>query len=282
MVTPQEGASPADQVLLMPASKWISTCVAGLLWLVAGGSALTLRAEDSQWVDSTSTGIFQIRSEYSLSDGDSQNIVEQIEQLQTDVQQMLNLEPTRQPVEISLFRSKSSYQSHLSRRVPEGVNRPALFVQGTDMGRVYVYKRWGFDADLRHESTHAVLHNALPYVPMWLDEGLAEYFEVVASKRSSGNPHLTSLRRSIFFGWRPNLAKLEAAEDLSDMGASEYREAWAWAHFMLHGPPEVRQVLADYLYDIQSGESAGLLKTRLDEALPHADVRMLEHIRTWK
>ncbi len=171
MVTPQEGASPADQVLLMPASKWISTCVAGLLWLVAGGSALALRSEDSQWVDSTSTGIFQIRAEYSLSDGDSQKLVEQINQLQTDVQQMLNLEPTRQPVEISLFRSKSSYQSHLSKRVPEGVNRPALFVQGTDMGRVYVYKRWGFDTDLRHESTHAVLHNALPYVPMWLDEG---------------------------------------------------------------------------------------------------------------
>jgi hypothetical protein len=162
------------------------------------------------------------------------------------------------------------------------MNRPALFVQGTDMGRVYVYKRWGFDTDLRHESTHAVLHNALPYVPMWLDEGLAEYFEVPANKRSAGNPHLSSLRRSIFFGWRPNLAKLEAAEDLADMGANEYREAWAWAHFMLHGPPEVRQVLADYLYDIQSGDSAGLLKDRLAKTVPHADVRLIEHLRNWK
>lgn len=266
----------------MSASKWISTCVAGLLWLVASGGALAQRDDEAPWVDHVTTGIFEIRSEYSLSDRDSKTLIEQINHLQSDVQQMLNLESQGQPVEINLFRSKSSYQSYLAQRVPEGMNRPALFVQGTDMGRVYVYKRWGFDTDLRHESTHAVLHNALPYVPMWLDEGLAEYFEVPANKRSTGNPHLSSLRRSIFFGWHPNLARLEAAEDLSDMGANEYREAWAWAHFMLHGPPEVRQVLADYLYDIQSGDSAGLLRERLAKALPHADVRLVEHIRTWK
>lgn len=266
----------ADRVVLMSASKWISICVAGLVWLVSSAPA------QSEWVDTTSSGIFQIRSEYSLSDRDSQNLVSQINKLQDDVQTMLNLKSQEQPVEISLFRSKSSYQSHLSQRVPEGVNRPALFVQGTDMGRVYVYKRWGFDTDVRHECTHAVLHNALPYVPMWLDEGFAEYFEVLEEQRSTGSPHLSSLRRSIFFGWRPNLAKLEAAEDLSDMGAHEYRESWAWVHFMLHGPPEVRQVLADYLYDIQSGETAGLLKDRLAKALPHADVRLIEHLRHWK
>ena len=262
--------------VLMRTSKWISWCVAGLLWLGSGTRA------PADWVAEQTTGIFQIRSEFALTDKDSLELVRQITTLQTDVQTLLNLKPQESPVEISLFKSKSTYRAHLAQRVPEGMNRPALFVQGTDMGRVYVYKRWGFDTDLRHESTHAVLHNALPYVPMWIDEGLAEYFEVVAAKRSSGNPHLSSLKRAILFGWRPNLTKLEAAEDLADMGANEYREAWAWAHFMLHGPPEVRQVLSDYLFDIQSGEAAGLLAERLEKAVPHAEIKLVEHIRNWR
>ena len=236
----------------------------------------------ADWVARETTGIFEIQSEYALNDKDSRELIQQITALQNDVQTLLNLKSENRPVEISLFKNRSTYRAHLSQRVPEGMNRPALFVQGTDMGRVYVYRHWGFDVDLRHESTHAVLHNALPYVPMWLDEGLAEYFEVVALKRSSGNPHLASLKRAILFGWRPSLPHLEAAEDLADMGANEYREAWAWAHFMLHGPPEVRQVLSDFLFDIQSGEAAGLLSERLAETVPNADVRLVEHIRNWR
>ncbi len=257
-------------------AKWISVCVASFVWLGAPSCA------NAQWATTQTAGIFEFRSEYPLDDKESQALIVQITQLQSDVQKLLNLKPQGQAVEINLFQSKTSYRAHLAKRVPEGLNRPALFVQGSDGGRVYVYKRWGFDVDLRHECTHAVLHNALPYVPMWLDEGLAEYFEVVASKRSTGNPHFASLKRAILFGWRPGIAKLEAAEDLADMGADEYREAWAWAHFMLHGPPEVRQVLSDYLFDVQSGEEAGLLSERLIEAVPQAEIRLVEHIRHWR
>ena len=43
-----------------------------------------------------------------------------------------------------------------------------------------VYTYWGnrIQQDLRHELTHAILHSVLKDVPLWLDEGLAEYFEV--------------------------------------------------------------------------------------------------------
>jgi hypothetical protein len=260
----------------MRSAKWISVCVASVVWLGAWCCA------SAQWSTTQTTGIFEIRSEFTLDDKDSQALVAQITGLQSEVQKLLNLKSQAQTVEISLFRSKTTYRAHLAQRVPEGLNRPALFVQSSDGGRVYVYKRWGFETDLRHECTHAVLHNALPYVPMWLDEGLAEYFEVVAAKRSTGNPHLSSLKRSALFGWRPDIARLEAAEDLADMGADEYREAWAWAHFMLHGPPEIRQVLSDYLHDIQSGEEAGLLSERLVEVVPQAEIRLVEHIRHWR
>ncbi|GIT30210.1 MAG: hypothetical protein Ct9H300mP1_22560 [Planctomycetaceae bacterium] len=45
----------------------------------------------------------------------------------------------------------------------------------------------GFPEDLRHEFTHGVLHSSLKRVPLWLDEGLAEYFEVVGPKPGGVN-----------------------------------------------------------------------------------------------
>ncbi len=262
--------------VLMQSSKWISWCAACLI-----GHGLCAIAF-SQWEPVVTAGIFQVRSEFPLNDREGQDIIRQLNLLQKDVQTLLNLKPEDREVEISLFQNKATFRAHLAERVPEGMDRTALFVQGSDKGRVYVYRRWGFDTDLRHESTHAILHNALPYVPMWLDEGLAEYFEVISNQRGIGSPHLPSLKRSIFFGWRPNLQRLETAEDIADMGEDEYREAWAWAHFMLHGPIEVRQVLSDYLHEIHSGEAAGSFRERLVKAVPNADTLLVEHIRHWR
>ena len=38
---------------------------------------------------------------------------------------------------------------------------------------------------------------ALPFVPLWLDEGFAEYFETPAADRASGSPYLAGLKRAI-------------------------------------------------------------------------------------
>ena len=37
--------------------------------------------------------------------------------------------------------------------------------------------------DLRHELTHALLHGVLKDVPLWLDEGLAGFFELPPDAR---------------------------------------------------------------------------------------------------
>ena len=47
--------------------------------------------------------------------------------------------------------------------------------------------------DLRHETTHAVLHGLLPMVPLWLDEGLAEYFEAPEANRLQRHPHFKAV-----------------------------------------------------------------------------------------
>lgn len=255
-----------------------------LMGLAAFAVILTFSYQSAlgQWAETRQIGIFQLRSEFRLGDEAGQQLLNEMARLQADIEEMLNLKAGSRPVEVNLFRTKLSYMSYLRPRVPEGVFRPALFVRGDDMGRVYVYRRWGFEQDVRHECTHAVLHNALPYVPLWLDEGLAEYFEVPSEQRASGNPHLSDLKRRILFGWRPNLKRLETLGSLTEMGAGEYRESWAWAHFLLHGPPEARQVLSDYLHDIEHGKLAGKLSDRLVIHVTDADKQLLSHIRHWR
>ncbi|MEZ5940127.1 MAG: hypothetical protein R3C18_01965 [Planctomycetaceae bacterium] len=234
-----------------------------------------------EWVEVEKRGVVDVRSEFSMSQTEWDNLFRELGGLQSDLERLLHLTPSSQTIEINLFRTKSSYQEFLRSRVPEGVNRKALYVPGTDRGRVYVYRHWGYETDLRHEFTHALLHSSLPFVPMWLDEGFAEYFEVQANQRSQHNPHLGELKRRLLFGWGPNLAKLEDKSDLSQMDAADYRECWAWVHFMMHGPDEVRQVLADYLHNVEQGNPAGQLGDHLRESID-LDTQLLRHLRQWK
>ncbi len=235
-----------------------------------------------EWVDTRTVDVFTIRSEIDLSAHQGRILQQELGRLRTDIEVLLGFPIEEQPVEVNVFASQRSYQQFLSIRVPEGVSRPALFVKGADMGRVYVYLRRGVEVDLRHECTHALLHNTLAFVPMWLDEGLAEYFEVAPADRPSGNPHLLRVRLTAATRWRPDLRSLEDARELVDMDGADYRQSWAWVHYFLHGPLEARQVLSNYLHDIRTGQAPGSMSDRLTAESSSIPVDIVEHFRTWK
>ena len=147
---------------------------------------------------------------------------------------------------------------------------------------VFAYRSRQFSVDIRHECTHALLHTTLPMVPLWLDEGLAEYFEVAPGDRAFNNPHLPGVRWAARLGVVSRLESLEKKGDLSKMGGSEYRNAWAWVHFMLHGPKEAHDELVRFLADIQVHTPPGLLSERLKRRLPDLKRRFAAHFRSWK
>jgi hypothetical protein len=66
------------------------------------------------------------------------------------------------------------------------------------------------------------------------------------------------------------------------MGASEYRSAWAWTHFMLHGSPEARDELARYLGDIAAHAPPGELSDRLRRRIPDVERRFVTHFQEWE
>jgi hypothetical protein len=254
------------------ASPW-TRIKASVPWRTGRGQATT-----SQWADERVLGPYLIRSEFPLQD--VHELVQDLGDLQKDIEATLNLECRPEAIQIHLFSSKRSYDAYLRIRVPEGVNRQALYVPGTDAGRVYAYRQRDLDTDVRHETTHALLHTALPYVPIWIDEGLAEYFEIPASLRAKQHPHGKEIRDAIRFQrWKPKLEQLEAKRKLMDMDAKDYRDSWGIVHFLLHGPNEARAALDLYFEEIQSGAAPTPLSEHLRRQIPNLDQVIVDHLR---
>ena len=142
---------------------------------------------------------------------------------------------------------------------------------------VFAYQGADFEIDVRHECTHALLHAWLPRVPLWLDEGLAEYFEVVArtacDKIRIRPPWRLRSASANCRGWR----SWSRSQTLDDMGRDEYRDAWAWVHFMLHGPHEAREELTRYLDELNRAASRAGSASGCGARMPDLNRRLVQH-----
>ena len=147
---------------------------------------------------------------------------------------------------------------------------------------VFAHYSKQFQIDVRHECTHALLHAALPSVPLWLDEGLAVYFETPANKRAFDSEHLAAVRWNARLGITPRLADLEKKNEMAEMTRADYRAAWTWLHFMLHGSPDAHAELVRYLADLRAPKPPGTLSARLAQRLGDPAGLLAEHFREWK
>jgi hypothetical protein len=145
-----------------------------------------------------------------------------------------------------------------------------------------VYAHWGeaIAEDLRHEVAHGYLHASVPDIPLWIDEGLAEYFEVGRGRRGVNRIHVEYLAGQLAIGaWRPNLPRLEQLTSASDMTQLEYAEAWLWVHYLLESAEGHPAVLIDYLAALRAGESGAPLSERLSAKVAQPAPALIEHLK---
>jgi hypothetical protein len=200
-------------------------------------------------------------------------------QMRLQVAEILKLPLAGQQVVIYLFSDEPSYRQYIETTFPGLPARRAYFV-GTSR-ELAVYTFWGerIQEDLRHEFTHGLLHASLKDVPLWLDEGLAEYFEVVAPTPGRVNLEYAGvLSNAIANGWRPDLQRLERLQDLAQMQRADYQEAWGWVHYLLNSTPDNRQVLLDYLQELRHTAQPGPLSTRLSAVQPQFAQHFLSYV----
>ncbi|MCA9234374.1 MAG: hypothetical protein KDA44_02830 [Planctomycetales bacterium] len=256
------------------------------LLTIGAGAALLACARKSRaaagpgWIDRRAYGPFQVAAAFPLTSLDRE--LSDLGRLQSELQRTLAIRPPRQTVDVYLSADERSHRLLLSSQFPRVPYRRAIYVQSGGRGAVYAFDHRELPIDLRHECTHALLHTDLAMVPLWLDEGLAEYFEPPAAERAFGHPHLRALRWNLRLGMVQSIASLEARHTLADMGAAEYRFAWAWVHFMLHGPIVAHRALTSYLADIRRGNPPGQLSARMAQAIPRAEEQMIRHFKHWR
>lgn len=187
----------------------------------------------------------------------------------------------KEPIHVFLFAEESSYRDYVSAAYPNFPQRRAIFVE-TDV-RLAVYAHWSdrVAEDLRHEVAHGYLHSTIPNLPLWLDEGLAEYFEVGRGRRGVNQPHVDYLLGQLALGvWRPNLVRLEALNVAADMTQLDYAESWLWVHYLLESPEAPPGLLPEYLNAMRHDLPPAPIHERLSKGVITRDASLLEHLQS--
>ena len=276
VMNPKPGR-PAVDPPRMTRRALLATGLTGLA--TAAWSTPPVHGRVARWNDSRQYGPFLCHAAFSLER--YQKLFDDLPLLERQLSQTLAIEPLRDVVPLFLFGDQASYRGFLRQRFPEVPYRRALYVKEGRHASVFAFRHSHMADDVRHECTHALLHASMPSLPLWLDEGIAEYFEVAPEDRACGHPHLAASRWSYRLGLERPIEALEDKSELGDMGSVDYRFSWAWVHFLLHGPYPAFHELVRYVRDVRVGNPAGIFSERLRRALPDVQRQIARHFDRW-
>lgn len=258
-----------------------------IIWLIAlvtmvgviAGCSRILQKRDALPADHTLlSGQLIIHSDFSLAK--NHRLVQDLVAERGDLAEKLQLPPSDEPIYVFLFASDRRFQDFIREYYPRFPTRRAFFVESDT--RLAVYAQWGdrVAEDLRHEVAHGYLHAVVMKLPLWLDEGLAEYFEVTRGQNGFNDTHVVELSARLADGsWDPSLERLEDITSASDMTQLDYAESWAWVHFLLETTPQCRSLLHNYLTTLRNDGTAIPLSLQIQDAVDLPNARLSEHVR---
>ena len=205
-------------------------------------------------------------------------LLEELRALRTTVSTKLQLPISDEPIHVYLFSTADKFEAFFRTYHPTLPRRRAFFVE-TDT-RLSVYAYWGdrVAEELRHEVVDGYLHAVVPDLPLWLDEGLAEYFEVPRGMDGVNQPHVAQL---VAQGneFRPDIQRLERLTTTDEMTQLDYAESWAWIHLMLESSPQHRGVLQNYLQSLILTASSPPLSIPLRQVDTGCQQSLVDHIQ---
>jgi hypothetical protein len=269
---PAAHSAPWKSQGLLPLSSLALTAVIGCatvgvpassIWRSAGLPTVDSRDADLPDRTEIAAGQLVIHADFQLAA--QHRLVRELESLRVDVSQELGLPVSDEPVHLYLFATSERYDAFAARRFPGFPSRRAFFVETDTSLSVFAAWQDRIAEDLRHETTHGYVHAVAPGVPLWLDEGIAEYFELPRSSGGVHRDHVDHLHARILEGtWRADLIRLESLRSAATLSQDDYAESWAWVHWMLATTDAKRRMLQAYLADIRFDPPAAVpLSVRL-------------------
>jgi hypothetical protein len=253
-------------------------CIALVCAASAGCTTWRQPAGGVKLPEATSTVLDQLVVYSDSSLPHRHRLLEELNSQRNLVRTKLNLATSDERIYVYLFASADELKAFVRAKYPDFPDRRAFFVE-TDT-RLQVYAYWGdrVAEDLRHEVAHGYLHSMVPHLPLWLDEGLAEYFEVPRGDRGLNQRHVDELLAVQPKGWTPDLRRLEQLHAAGDMTQLDYAEAWLWVHFMLETTPDRMELLRGYLQALRSEESPEPISGRLRNLHLDYERKLIEHL----
>ncbi|MFL6261899.1 MAG: tetratricopeptide repeat protein [Thermoanaerobaculia bacterium] len=237
------------------------TLLAAALWALAVPAG-ALPSPRNPWIE-VRTASFTLFSE--AGERKTKEIGEDLERLRDALSQLspgLALSsPT--PTYIFVFRDAPSFQPY-----QRTYNGKPLDSGGYFLGRQlanYVAINGDQHGDekviIYHEYLHYLMNNNLAALPLWMNEGLAEYystFQAAKDEARIGLPvpeHVFWLRQHTFIPFATLFAVTEKSPEYNetDRRGGFYAESWALVHYLISGNPERRRQASEYLRLVQAG-----------------------------
>ena len=233
-----------------------------ILFLALGLPALALPGPKEEWI-TVRTASFTLFS--NAGETKTRGIGADLERLRDALSQLspgLTLSsPT--PTYIFVFRDAASFQPY--DRTYNG--RPLdsggyfLFRQFANYVAINANQHGDERAIIYHEYIHYVMHNNYADLPVWLHEGLAEYYSTFLVARNEariGLPipeHVLWLRQHSLIPLATLFAVDERSPEYNESSrrGAFYAESWALVHYLISGSPERRRQASEYLRLAQAG-----------------------------
>ena len=199
---------------------------------------------------------------------DLKNIARRFEAFRETLSRVLteNATATAVPTIVLVFPSDSAFSLFKPRYNGKPVPLAGLFMPRQDANYIAIVR----DLDERtlrvvfHEYAHLIISNVSGVVPVWLNEGLAEFystFEMTADGREAliGRTvpgHLDRLNQTRLLPLE-DMLKVERNSPLYNEGDRRsvfYAQSWALTHLILLGQPPRREQLGRYLERLANGQ----------------------------
>lgn len=267
-------------IAVLRAAVCSSGCLMNLvLVLIPMLSALLWQPQTAQkWVVEEKRGAVEVYAEF---DPNLPAIWGHLQDVQNELASELDVHPSGASTQIILFSNRARFMTYLVPKIPEARSRKAIFYKNGDVFQIYAFRSNQLITDLRHEYTHAILHQHLAFLPLWLDEGLAEYLEEPAAQRN-GSARLSGVKWKSRVGWSPSLNALESLPAAASMTEDDYRDSWAWVTFLLTDSETTRHLLKSHIQTISRGEAPPRFSQQLRQFDPSAEKRINSYFRKFR
>lgn len=245
----------------------IALALAALIWIAAATPAQAVLPKKEPWIE-LRTANFTLYS--NAPEKTVRRIGEDLERLRDALSQLLPglILNSPSPTSIFVFKDEEAFKPYQRTFEGQTIQSGGYFLarQLANYVALYIYADYndqyrGERLVIYHEYIHYVLRNNYASLPLWFQEGIAEYystFEMSKGQALIGTPipeHVHWLRKNPLTPMADLFAVDEHARDYNEATrrGGFYAQSWALVHYLISGNPERRLQAIEFLRMAQQG-----------------------------